>query len=320
MTFDGIRKSYGRVTALESADFSVRAGEVFSIVGETGSGKTTLAMIAAGALQPDSGKRTFKGRDIADWLSKDRLALAGEVGIIYQNPSESVSHRFRVFDIVAEPLRIQKKTHRPFSKENDGESQDDEERRRVLKAMTDVHLPVEPDFLQRYPHELNMGAIQRLCIARALVHDPALIVADEPTSALDPSVQAKVVKMLLDLQTEKGLTMIFVTHDIGLARKISDRICVMLAGRIVELGPAAKVIGEPGHPYTKGLLDSARGSHFMKNALRLPGQNTDSPPRPSGCPFADRCERRTDQCLTMDPPRVDLEERFHCVRCFHPLR
>lgn len=320
LTFDGIKKSYGRVTALASADFSVRAGEVFSIVGETGSGKTTLAMIAAGALQPDSGKRAFKGRDMDDWISEDRLLLAGEIGIIYQNPSESVSHRFTVFDIVAEPMRIQKKTHEASSKENEGESRDDEERRRVLKAMTDVHLPVEPDFLKRYPHELNMGAIQRLCIARALVHGPALIVADEPTSALDPSVQAKVVKMLLDLQTEKGLTMMFVTHDIGLARKISDRICVMLAGRIVEIGPAAMVIANPGHPYTKGLLDSARGSHLMKDTLHLPGLAADSRSRSSGCPFADRCERRTDQCLTLNPPRVDLEERSHCVRCFHPLR
>jgi peptide/nickel transport system ATP-binding protein len=178
--------------------------------------------------------------------------------------------------------------------------------------MTDVHLPLQPDFLKRYPHELNMGALQRLCIARALVHEPALIVADEPTSALDPSVQAKVVKMLLDLQIEKGLTMIFVTHDIGLARKISDRICVMLAGRIVEIGPAAKVISEPLHPYTKGLLDSARGAY-------VPGPTVERRPRSGGCPFADRCERQTDQCLALDPPRIELNEHSHCVRCFHPL-
>ena len=312
LQFEGIRKSYGRVRALESVSFSVRAGEVFSVVGETGSGKTTLAMIAAGALQPDSGKRTFKARDMDDWIHKDRLSLSAEIGIIYQSPSESVSHRFNVFDIVAEPLRIQKKVPGSFSKEEGGASGDDEVRRRVLKAMTDVHLPVEPDFLKRYPHELNMGAIQRLCIARALVHEPALIAADEPTSALDPSVQAKVVKMLLDLQIEKGLTMIFVTHDIGLARKISDRICVMLAGRIVEIGPAAKVLGEPSHPYTKDLLDSARGNYIPKKAPQ-------SPPRSEGCPFADRCERRTEQCLAMDPPRVELDEHSHCTWCFHPL-
>ncbi len=318
LKFDGIKKSYGRVIALESADFSVRAGEVFSIVGETGSGKTTLAMIAAGALQPDSGKRTFKGRDMDDWISEDRPSLSAEIGIIYQSPSESVSHRFTVFDIVAEPLHIRKKGHGASLKENDGAGVD-ETRRRVLTAMTDVHLPLQPDFLKRHPHELNMGAIQRLCIARALVHEPALIVADEPTSALDPSVQAKVVKMLLNLQTEKGLTMIFVTHDIGLARKISDRICVMLAGRIVEIGPAAKVIGRPGHPYTRALLDSVRGNSIRDIKLRFPSHAVNSPPRSGGCPFADRCERRTDQCLAMDPPRVGLEELSHSVRCFNPL-
>ncbi len=303
LRFDGINKKYGRTKAVEAAGFSVRAGEVFSIVGETGSGKTTLAMIAAGALKPDSGTRIFKGRDMDEWLAEDRLSLSAEIGIIYQNPSESVSHRFSVFDIVAEPLRIQKKAK---------DQGDEEIQRRVLKAIADVHLPTEADFLARHPHELNMGAIQRLCIARALVHQPAFIVADEPTSALDPSVQAKVVRMLLTLQIEKGLTMVFVTHDLGLARKISDRICVMLAGRIVEIGPAASVIAGPRHPYTKALLESARGSY-------IPTGSTQRSSRLTGCPFADRCERHTDECLLTAPPRVDLDERSHCVWCFHPF-
>jgi peptide/nickel transport system ATP-binding protein len=125
--------------------------------------------------------------------------------------------------------------------------------------MSDVRLSIAPEFLKRYPHELNMGAIQRVCLARALVHEPDLLIADEPTSALDPSVQAKVLKMLLNLQIEKGLTLLFVTHNIGLARKVADRIGVMEGGRIIETGPAARIILHPDHEYTQSLIRSARG-------------------------------------------------------------
>jgi peptide/nickel transport system ATP-binding protein len=177
--------------------------------------------------------------------------------------------------------------------------------------MADVHLPVEPDFLKRHPQELNMGTIQRLCIARALVHEPLLLVADEPTSALDPSVQAKVMKMLLNLQTEKGMTMLFVTHDIALARKISDRICVMLAGHIVEIGPAAGVLGKPAHPYTRGLIESARGASLMEQAAE--GEAA------AGCPFAGRCDRKTEECLRFFPSPNTLPGGARQVWCFHPL-
>ncbi len=244
----GVEKTFGGVKALRPTDLSLQAGEVFCLVGETGSGKTTLAMIAAAALDPDKGSRTFEGRDMDDWIRREYQTLAPKIGLIHQNPAEAVSHRFTVFDIVAEPLRIQ-----------DGRRTKDQVRRLVLQALSDVHLSTSREFLGRYPHELNMGAVQRLCMARALVHDPVLLVADEPTSSLDPSVQAKVLRMLLELQIEKGLTMLFVTHDIGLARKIGDRIGVMLAGEIVEAGPAARILEKPQHPYTGLLIAGAKG-------------------------------------------------------------
>jgi peptide/nickel transport system ATP-binding protein len=366
LKFEGVSKRYKEVTALAPTDAAVHAGEILAIVGETGSGKTTLAMIAAGALVPDAGKRGFAGRDMDAWIREDRISLSAGIGIIYQSPSESVSHRFTAFEIVAEPLRIQKKNpaqaggtegqrgadftpahpgsaaHTHFvniklrfhdavsghvhltsgdspaehphvhAREEGAEGREQALHRRVLQAMADVHLPVEPDFLKRLPHELNMGTIQRLCIARALVHEPMLLVADEPTSALDPSVQAKVMKMLLNLQTEKGMTMLFVTHDIALARKISDRICVMLAGRIVEIGPAASVLGSPGHPYTRGLIESARGASPMEQA----GEGDAAV---SGCPFASRCDRKTEKCLRVFPPTIALPGSPHQVWCFHPL-
>jgi peptide/nickel transport system ATP-binding protein len=168
------------------------------------------------------------------------------VGIVQQHPALAVSPRLDVFAIVAEPLRIQGQT-----------GSAEMLRDRVARALAEVHLPTTPEFFRRLPHQLNQGALQRLCIARALITGPLLLVADEPTSALDPSVQAKIMKLLLDLQIEKGLTLLLVTHDLGLARKVSDRVGVMHAGRLVEVGNAAQVLQRPGHPYTRELLNAS---------------------------------------------------------------
>lgn len=241
-----VERSYGAVTALSPVDLRLRQGEVFGLIGETGSGKSTLAMIAAGALCPDRGRRDFAGRDMEDWLRRDRPALARHVGIVQQQPALAVSPRLDVFAIVAEPLRIQGQT-----------GSTDALRERVTRALTEVHLPIAPEFLRRLPHQLNLGALQRLCIARALITEPLLLIADEPTSALDPSVQAKIMKLLLDLQIDKGLTLLLVTHDLGLARKVCDRVGVMHAGRLLEVGNAAQVLQRPCHPYTRELLNAS---------------------------------------------------------------
>ncbi|MBN1106294.1 MAG: ABC transporter ATP-binding protein [Deltaproteobacteria bacterium] len=300
LILQGVSKIYGQVKALYPSDLILKCGEVLSLVGETGSGKTTLAMILAGVLKPDGGSRAFEGRDMEGWKTRDYRSLARRIGVVYQNPTESVSHRFTVEEIVAEPLRI----HEPSL---GGEKR----RERVKRVLREVHLSTDEAFLGRYPHELNMGAIQRVCMARALVLGPALLVADEPTSFLDPSVQAKVLKLLLDLQVERGLTMLFVTHDVGLARKISDRIGIMLKGSIVELGPATKIISEPAHPYTRLLLDSARGIHA--ESVRLTGEGTAS----EGCPFALRCPRAGEDCRRQVPVLESWEGRL--VACHFPL-
>jgi peptide/nickel transport system ATP-binding protein len=296
----GISKRYNEVAALHPTDLNLRSGELFCLVGETGSGKTTLSMIAAGVVDPDAGRRIFDGKDMDEWRKRDYRSLAGQIGVIYQNPGEAVSHRLSVFDIVAEPLRIQGAVR---GKE---EIQD-----RVKRILAEVRLSTEPAFLKRYPHELNMGAVQRLCIARALVTQPALLVADEPTSSLDPSVQAKILKLLLNLQIEKGLTMLFVTHDMGLARKIGDRIGVMLAGTIVEAGPSVQVLGRPLHPYTRLLIRSASGD------VENPSKQT-KPSARAACPFCGRCEFSVSSCFSETPPAVNPNGGRHLVRCFRP--
>jgi peptide/nickel transport system ATP-binding protein len=296
----GVNKTYGKIIALHSTGLTIKCGEVFSLVGETGSGKTTLAMISAGMLKSDNGKRVFDGKDMDEWMSRDYRSLSRRIGVVYQNPDESVSHRFSVFEIVAEPLKI----HGPaVSKAEINE--------RVSRVLDDVHLSTDPAFLGRYPHELNMGAIQRVCIARAIVLDPSLLIADEPTSSLDPSVQAKVLKLLLDLQIERGLSMLFVTHDIGLARKISDRIGVMLEGRLVEIGPAHLILSSPLHPYTRLLIDSVSG------LAREPVRTGSAEPPTGGCIFYGRCNKAQDICLRKAPLLMDKEHAQ--VACHFPL-
>ncbi len=299
LVLEQVAKQYGGVRALQGTDLSLKAGETFCLVGESGSGKSTLAMIAAGILPPDQGRRFFEGRDMEPWIRTDYRSLAQKIGVVHQDPAQAVSHRFSVLEMVAEPLRIQKQVQ---SKED--------LKALVREALKDVHLSTEPGFLKRYPHELNMGALQRVCIARALVTNPSLLVADEPTSSLDPSVQAKVLKMMLDLQIEKGLTMLFVTHDLGVARKIGDRSGVMLAGHLVETGPAAQVLERPAHPYTQSLLEGAGG----KMALNPAGE---AGRVEQGCSFALRCSRAQPVCRQAFTKPVQSAQRR--VACHHPL-
>ena len=300
LNLKGVSKHYGNVPALQPSDLTLKCGEVFCLVGETGSGKTTLAMISAGMLKQDGGEKTFEGRNMDQWAKQEYRSMARRIGLIYQNPAESISPRFSVFEAVAEPLKIHKTTMTREGVQN-----------RVSRLLAQVRLSTDPLFLKRYPHELNMGAIQRVCIARALVLKPSLLVADEPTSSLDPSVQAKVLKLLLDLQIELGLTMLFITHNIGLARKIGDRIGVMLAGRLVEVGPANMVLSAPHHPYTRLLIDSVCG--LVKKPFKPESESAKS----FGCPFASRCFQTKDICRREHPEMVEID---YCrVRCHFPL-
>lgn len=245
LEIENLSLAFDSYSVLSDVNISLYEGETLALVGESGSGKTTLSKVIMGLYEADTGAVILEGQMVKKW---DR-EFYSRVQMIFQNPKESVSHRMNVLDAVVEPLQVQK-------------SGSHEERlQRAKEVLGMVELPDDDDFLKRYPHELSGGEVQRVAIARALALGPKLLIADEPTSALDPSVQAKILKLLMSLQDRMGLAMIFITHDIALARKVSDRMAVMHKGRVVEVGPTNEMLIHPRHPYTRRLVDCASGRY-----------------------------------------------------------
>jgi len=235
-----IDREVDRVRAVDGVSFSVARGETLGLVGESGSGKSTLSRAVLQLLKPSSGSVRFEGREIAGLSRRQMRPLRPEMQMIFQDPYASLNPRKRVGRIVGEPLRLQ------------GRASGAELRRRAQELLERVGL--SPEHYDRYPHEFSGGQRQRVGIARALALRPKLIVADEPVSALDVSIRAQILDLLADLQDEFGLTYVFVAHDIGVVRHVSDRIAVMHEGKIVEQGPADQVCERPTDAYTKTLL------------------------------------------------------------------
>jgi peptide/nickel transport system ATP-binding protein len=234
-----------RVTAVQRASLEVYEGEVLALVGETGSGKTTLGRLLVGLLEADAGRVVFEGQDLAAVDGRARKALRRRIQFVAQDPFDAISPRLTVAEIVREPLDVQRlgTTAERIEKAH-----------RCLRA---VGLEPEPTFLGRRAHELSGGQLQRVAIARALVLDPKLIVADEPVSMLDASEQAKVINLLKEIQNERGMGLLLVSHDLALVRKVADRILVMRQGEIIEGGPVSHVVTQPAHAYTRALLQAA---------------------------------------------------------------
>jgi len=241
-----LSKRFGSLLAVDAASITIEGGETLALVGESGSGKTTLAKLIMGLIEPTEGETYLENRLVSN-RGKD---FYRQVQMIFQNPGESLSHRLSVLELVKEPLNIQ-------------EIGTNEERDRLVRqVLREVELPDSEAFLNEYPHHLSGGEMQRVTIARALVLEPRLLIADEPVAFLDSSLQAKILKLLLKLQEQRGLSLLFITHDIAVARKISDRIAVMKDGKIVEQGPATKIITSPGHAYTRELSQAALDLSF----------------------------------------------------------
>jgi peptide/nickel transport system ATP-binding protein len=294
------------IHALNDVDLSVARGEVLSLVGESGSGKTTFARTTTYLERPTSGTIHVDGEALARRPSPRQLREhRRKVQIIFQDPYSSLDPLHTVRHSLAQPLRAFSIVGRR------GESDE------IKDLLNQVGLAPAEDFLRRYPHQLSGGQRQRVGIARALAARPSLIVADEPTSMLDVSIRLTIMNLLLDLQRSRGLSLIFITHDLGAAYYMSDRVAIMYAGRVVELGSATNVMNEPLHPYTQLLRAAAPDPQYAVTE-RVRAEEMGDPPDLTdlgpGCPFAPRCPHVAAECLPELPEWREVELGRH-VRC-----
>ncbi|MBL6598217.1 MAG: ABC transporter ATP-binding protein [Alphaproteobacteria bacterium] len=286
------------VSAVNNVSLTLKAGEVLCIIGESGSGKS-VSMRALMRLLPErrtkiTGEISVAGKNVLELQGKELSDLrGGTVSMIFQEPMTALDPVYRVGDQIAEAVCRHEGCDREMGLE------------RALELLELVKVPSAERRLKAYPHELSGGLRQRVMIAMALSCRPKLLLADEPTTALDATVQIQVLILLRKLQREMGMGMIFVTHDLGVAAEIADRVAVMYAGRIVETGTVQEVLGDPRHPYTRGMLASTvHGNMRGKDIEAIPGNPPDLRRLPTGCSFAPRCKDVTASCSEALPPEV----------------
>jgi peptide/nickel transport system ATP-binding protein len=302
------------IKAVDDVSLDIYEGEILGLAGQSGCGKSTLGDLLVGLQQPTDGDIRFRGEAITDYTSEERKAFRRECQVIFQNPYEALNPRFPVARTVAEPLKI----HGIGSRE--------EREARMIQALEDTGLRPPGKFVDQLPGDLSGGERQRVCIARALVLDPSFLVADEPVSMLDVSVRTGILHLFKRLQRERGMSILYISHDLSTINYLADRTQIMYLGNIVEVGPTEQVIHEPAHPYTEALLQSVPDPNPDRTREKgsLGGDVPDPVDLPQGCRFHPRCRYATEDCVQTEPELIEhntqgTDQPAHQVACYHPV-
>ncbi len=285
------------IHAVDDVSLNLKRGEVIALVGESGCGKSTLSLTLMGLEEATEGSILFEGRDITHADAKERKAFRQRIQMVFQDPYESLNPTQSIEEIVTEPLIVH------------GLGSNHEERReRVHRALEDAGLKPAEDYLHRFPHQLSGGQRQRVVSAGALALEPHLLLADEPVSMLDVSIRAEIINLLADLRKTRGISVIFITHDLGTVGYFADRVAVMYLGRIVEIGTMDEVLNNPQHPYTQALLSviPVPNPRLRKKRVILQGETPNPIDLPKGCRFHPRCPVAVESCKTTDPQLLIL--------------
>ncbi len=306
----------GIVKAVNGVSYSVDAGRTLGVVGESGSGKSVSAMSILQLLDGngyiESGEIFFKGQDLTKFTREQMYKVRGnEISVIFQEPMTSLNPVFTVSQQISESFIV----HQGMSKRDAAKES--------IEMLKSVKIPNPEDVAKQYPHQLSGGMRQRVMIAMALACKPNLLIADEPTTALDVTIQAQILRLMNDLKAEKGTSILFITHDLGVINQMADDVAVMYCGQVVEMAPVRTIFGknEFSHPYTEGLMTSIPrlDTPADQRLDAIPGAVPHPLDLPKGCKFAPRCKYATERCQEEEPPMLEVSPVQH-IRCFYPVK